>query len=214
MRYQSSILVSFILLGAELSGCQQNASGPEYRISAAQAQWRGYQVGEQLRFGHAKDGKVRTYRITELKDYMDTQWQQSGWLPVPKGEPPTYQHLEARAERTDSAAGEFMAFEAFMYTPRGGDTLELRAECHWERSQTFYLPLDAANQGSVSSANVTLLPNVTLGSISYGPTLRLSAAAASVSRPDYKVIRQVYLAKGKGVVAFEEDGTGLWYRLP
>ncbi|UOQ71913.1 hypothetical protein [Hymenobacter cellulosilyticus] len=54
-----------------LTACSRESEpDPEYRMSADQLAWQPYRIGDVLRFGHAKDGKVRTYRITEVNEEM------------------------------------------------------------------------------------------------------------------------------------------------
>ncbi|UOQ71914.1 hypothetical protein [Hymenobacter cellulosilyticus] len=57
--------------------------------------------------------------------------------------------------------------------------------------------------------------NLTLGPRTYPEVLKSrSTDENSRSTRRAKVVRTLYLAKNEGIVGFEEDGTGLWYKLP
>ena len=68
-----------------------NDPAAQYRLSAAQLAWQGYGLGQVLRFGHAKDSRVRTYRVTEIRDVMEKQYGGMNWTPFPSKEPPLCQ---------------------------------------------------------------------------------------------------------------------------
>ena len=53
-----------------------------------------------------------------------------------------------------------------------------------------------------------------LGPSSYSQVLRLHARQPGGPAAGGRSIRHLYFARGKGVVAYEEAGSGLWYRLP
>ncbi|MDO7877178.1 hypothetical protein Q5H93_20700 [Hymenobacter sp. ASUV-10] len=199
--------------------------GPQYRLSAEQLAWQPYRIGEVLRFGHAQDGRVRSYRIASVDSRMD------GARGVYFSGRPGYERITVKTQRLDttfyyynsapgqpldSALFQTMALDLYLYAPEGG-TPQLQAQYGWDYSVfSRSLPLDSAIAGATwNYPTLRILPSVTLGGIDYAQTIwqALDYGNQQSSRR-YKLIRQLYYAKGKGVVAFEEDGTGLWYRLP
>ena len=85
MIQQKLAVVGLLVL---LASCRDPAV--EHRLSEAQLAWQGYRVGEVLRFGHARDGRVRTYRVTEVQDRMQTDF--TGYaspVPLPHPSPPS-----------------------------------------------------------------------------------------------------------------------------
>ena len=206
-----SALVSLVLVS-----CGKDPAA-QYRLSAEQLAWQGYELGQVLRFGHAKDGRVRTYRVTEIRDVMEKQYGGINWTPFPSKEPPLCQHVTVLAQRTDSLFQPRPVLDLELYA-QGGDPVQLRAEAEWE---TFYyarLPLNEVIKGlpidtlEYQYPGTALLPMVRLGPANYTQVVRVNNRRGMVSLP--KQTRRLYYARGKGVVAFEEAGNDLWYRLP
>ena len=209
-----------------LSSCE--SPGPQYRFSDEQRTWQPYHMGDVLRFGHAQDSRVRTYRIVHVDNHM--QEARDFGISLGKGRP-DYEEVIVRAERTDTtlyyyrgATGQpldsilfqTVALDMSLYSPTGGMPM-LRANCGWDYSAySRSLPLDSAIAGAqLDYPTLKILPQVTLGGIHYGQTIWQTLDYGSQqSTRRYKLIRQLYYAREKGIVAFEEDGTGLWYRLP
>jgi hypothetical protein len=209
-----------------LSSCE--SPGPQYRFSDEQRAWQPYHPGDVLRFGHAQDSRVRTYRIIDVDDHMEEA--RNVGISLGKGHP-MYEEVTVRAERMDTtlyyycgASGQpldsmlfqTIALNMTLYNPTGGMPL-LQASCGWDYSAySRSLPLDSAIAGAqLDYLTLKILPKVTLGGIDYGQTIWQALDYGSQqSTRRYKLIRQLYYTREKGVVAFEEDGTGLWYRLP
>jgi hypothetical protein len=221
-----------IVLGSVgLTSCDKsNIPGPAYRLTADELAWQGYQQGQQLRFGRAGSAQVRTYLITEVSDRLEPQYQ-SFWITSLQGQPPTYQHITVKGYRTDSTIynvgsianprDSVRAVETFLdlhkYEPRGMSGVRVLLSQlgwdHWFRADPL-LENVTTNQPIPAGSKVVLLPTSTLGAVSYGPTLQIDRVYAVSPTPRQRVINRVYYAKGKGVVGYEEQGTGLWYRLP
>lgn len=193
---------------------------PQYKLSAAQLAWQGYHQGEVLRFGNSQSSKVRTYRITEVEDRLDSVYIRSGWLPLPQKEAPVYQHITVLAQRTDSTYSPQQILDLQIQLDRSTyDHPTLRAVAQWGSFYYAQLPIDAANSNapldSVSYPGTKLLPSVTLGPVTYSHVLHvLNRTPDGPTSAGSRTTRQLYYAQGKGVVAFVETGTGLWYRLP
>ncbi|GAB3636998.1 hypothetical protein GCM10027422_25880 [Hymenobacter arcticus] len=214
--------VSYLLL----SSCKFNLEPdpfptPTYQLTPDELVWQGYQQGQELRFGRAGSPKVRTFRVLKVQD--ETQPQASSSLIPPRG---TYQTITVLGQRTDSLTyifrtnGDSVAvvdelLELYKYYNKSTGTVELRADVEWSKTFSQSLPLDAVTTNRpLQSSTVELLPTVVLGGVTYGPTLRISPQLNTVGySPRLRAIRRVYYARGKGVVGYEEDGTGLWYRL-
>jgi hypothetical protein len=134
-----------------------------------------------------------------------------------------YQHIRVTGQRTDSviyrksissadsALVTDVWLDLYKYENRGG-TLETRAEVGWSYWFSSSLPVEslATNQFK-SGAAIELLPVVILGAATYEQVVKITRQLAA---PSPRTITQVYYAKGLGVVAYEEAGTGLWYRVP
>lgn len=223
---KSYVCPLWLAVAACVSSCE--SPGPQYRFSDEQRAWQPYRLGEELRFGHAQDGRVRSYRITAV----DSRMKESRYVgPHIGGERPSYEEVTVMAERTDttfyyyrgapgqaldSALFQTTALVMSLYMPEGSAP-RLQARCGWDYGAYGQsLPLDSAIAGAVLNyPTLKILPSVTLGGITYGPTIWQTLNHGSQqSTRRYKLIRQLYYARDKGVVAFEEDGSGLWYRLP
>ncbi|MCB2407667.1 hypothetical protein [Hymenobacter lucidus] len=212
-----NIILPFALLATVLlSGCEKDPE--EYRLSAEQLAWQPYHANDVLRFGHAKDGKVRTYRVTEVQDQMEKQNTGINWTPFPSREL-IAQQVKVLALRTDSTAQPQTVLNLELYYDGSEAKVVLLAEVEWE---TFYpaarLPIDSVNAGvalgTTFTPGIEFLPTITLGPATYSQVIRAQNQYPTATLPGLKLVRQLYYAKNKGVVAFEEDGTGLWYRLP
>ena len=59
-----------------------------------------------------------------------------------------------------------------------------------------------------------VLASATLGPATYSQVIRVDNRPAPGTAPLGRSTRRLYYARGKGVVAFEEAGNDLWYRLP
>jgi hypothetical protein len=214
-------LLPCVLLAAVTGSLLSCSKSPvEYRLTAQQLAWQGYHVGEELRFGRAQDATVRTYRVTDVRDVMEQQYR-SATLGLPGGPPETRcQQLGVAVQRTDTTAPAFPALLLKLYYDEAsGGTADLQADAEWE---TFYyasLPLDSVNKGAAFDTlrypGTELLASFTAGSSTYSQVLHLTnrfplGTPVNGQRP----VREIYYARGKGVVAFQADGSGLWYRLP
>ncbi|GAA4508601.1 hypothetical protein GCM10023172_40980 [Hymenobacter ginsengisoli] len=208
---------------------KSNMPGPVYQLTAEEKAWQGYQQGQQLRFSRAGSSQVRTYLIVEVDDRLEEQYQ-SVWITPVQGKLPRYQHITVKGYRTDSVIYTPVGFanprdsaravDTFLdlqkYMPRADpSTTILLSEVGWDHWFIGNPQLQAVttNQPLSVSGNVELLPSITLGGISYGPTLRIKRAYVVYPAPRQRIISQIWYAKGVGVVGYEELGTGLWYRL-
>ena len=190
----------------------------QYRLSPEQLAWQPYRAGEVLRFGHGKDARVRTYRISEVRDQMDSQYIGINFTPFPSKEPPLYQQIMVLAQRTDSVFSARPILELSLnFDPVNRARPALRAEAEWE---TFYyarLPVEEVNAGAPFDTlqyAARLLPSATFGPATYAQVIRVDNRPAPGTAPLGSRTRRLYYARGQGVVAFEEAGNDLWYRLP
>ena len=209
----SLLLIGNVLLAFALVSCSKEPAA-QYRLSAEQLAWQGYYAGEGLRFSHVQDAKVRTYRVTNIDDRMETQ--HTG---IFIGNRPEYQQITVTVQRTDSVFRPVPALvlgRNLVYT----DEPDLRARAEWE---TFYyapLPLDNVIKGTPIDTlygyrpGTRLLASATLGPATYSQVIRVDNRPAPGTAPLGRSTRRLYYARGKGVVAFEEAGNDLWYRLP
>ncbi len=231
MRKHFLLSLLHTVCGLGLVSCNNsNTPGPAYRLTADELAWQGYQQGQHLRFGRAGSAQVRTYLIAQVNDQMEEQYQ-SFWIASVQGRPPTYQHITVKGYRTDSVIynvgsianprDSTRAISTFLdlrkYEPRAQPgTLWLLSQVGWD----YWFIGDpllqdvTTNQVLPPRGNVLLLPTVTLGGVSYGPTLQMTRSYGVSPAPRQRVISRIWYARGKGVVAYEEVGTGLWYRLP
>lgn len=221
---KSNYLLSSLSL---LASCQLTGSGaapaPTYQLTAAELAWQGYKSGQELRFGRAGSARVRTYQVLQVKDDLQTQWRPSGWLPVPQSEP-LYQHVTVTGWRTDSllyrksvssndsALVKDVWLDLYKYETRDGE-IQTRADIAWSYWFTSYLPVETlATSQFTASATMDLLPSIQLGASTYSQVVRITHLAAAIAPA--RTIWRLYYARELGVVAYEEVGTGLWYRLP
>ena len=220
------------LLTLTLSGCKKEV--PEYRFTAEQLAWQPYRTGDVLRFGHARNGRIRTFRISKVDDRIESPYNCGGialgGCPVSR-----LQYITVEAQRTDTVRyfrhsatttapsdssaynGSDPLLEMWLDDDHGSSaTPVVVARLTWDFSALGGLPLQGVTAGTVvNDATVQVLPAVQLGGSSYGQTLLLTRPATVYqtylrARP----VRSLYYAKGHGVVGFVEQGADLWYRLP
>ncbi|UOQ52666.1 hypothetical protein [Hymenobacter cellulosivorans] len=221
-----------------LTACSRESEpDPEYRMSADQLAWQPYHVNDVLRFGHAKDGKVRTYRITEINEEMV---EYSLGLFTKRVD--RKQQFNVMAERTDSIQFDYITKSSTvggtlvttitdsirhqirllrigLYPAGSSNPPSLAASCFWGWNPIYFsFPLQEIIFGAPKDyayLDLTVVPNLTLGPRTYPEVLKAgSKDTNSRSTRRAKVVRTLYLAKNEGIVGFEEDGTGLWYKLP
>ena len=201
-----------------LAGCGKSP-GPQYRFSAAQLAWQAYHPGDVLRFGHDQDSRVRTYRVTKVTDEMENR---PGFYLSFDSEPPKYQHISVEMKRTDTTVTYFRALDMDVPPETGAparpDSTWCQASAEWENSW-MQLPIDAVERGRRIDTLV-YGPNELLPTATFGPSTYTGVIHSTVRHPygsptgTPRRPSHFYYARNKGVVAFEEDGTGLWYRLP
>lgn len=217
--------------GVALSSCNKsNEPGPAYYLTTEELAWQGYQLGQQLRFGQAGSSRVRTYAVVEVIDRLEEGYQPV-WIASVQGQLPTYQHITVKGYRTDSASYVVASINSPKDSVREVDTfldLQKYAPNHdpakqallsrvgWGTVFTADPQLQAVTTGQslAANGNVTMLPTFAVGGITYGPTLQIVRGYKVSPGPKQQVTNQIWFAKGRGVVAFEEQASGLWYRLP
>jgi hypothetical protein len=214
--------INRILLGMglvlALSSCEKEPA-VQYRLSREQLAWQGYRAGEVLRFGHSRDNRVRTYQITNVQDRMETRHVHvfGPTLPFPGGNPPLYQQIIVFGQRTDTVDLPSRVLEIGLDPNLGSSAPGLLAEAEWETLDNARLPLDEVNAGfplDTLWSSARLLPSVTLGPVAYSQVIRVDNRRSSGATSLGRATRRLYYARGRGVVAFEEAGNDLWYRLP
>jgi len=206
-RLPFSSLVATILFAA--TSC---AREEEYRLTEEQLAWQGYRTGQELRFGHAQDGQVRMYQVTDVQDRMESQY--TGYTVSFFVAPDIdCQQINVTVQRTDSVFRPQTALKLGLYYDEADDTVKLEAQTDWEAAYSVYLPIDSLSQGAsidtLRYRNIELLASATFGTITYSQVIHVKPYQYGS-----RAIQNLYYAKGKGVVAFEEKGSGLWYRLP
>ena len=210
-------LLPICALATLLSGCAKEPA-QEYKLSAEQLAWQPYRTGDVLRFGHDKDSQVRTYRITEVQDRMEEAYQPYNWLPFSQSAAPLYQFISVAAQRTDSAGQVYNVLDLSLYHSLEYRKLELRADASWEMQSGVLLPIDSVIAGTridtLYYPGIKFLSTVRLGPTTYSQVLFARNQRPNQVAPGSKPNRYLYYAKGNGIVGFQEDGTGLWYRVP
>ncbi|MDJ0365113.1 hypothetical protein QMK33_08105 [Hymenobacter sp. H14-R3] len=196
-----------------LVGCTN--SPEEYRLTSKQLAWQSYQAGQVLRFAQRPAGPVRTYRITGVEDHLERQPTGINFTILPSRKIDC-QHVTVTAQRTDTTALETMVLD-FRLSYYAGN-INFRPAIGWQGVEASReMPIDSVNKGaafdSLQYPGVQSLKTISLGGTTYAPVLRISPFALPAT-PANGTLRMLYYAKGAGVVAFEEVGIGLWYRLP
>ena len=127
--------------------------------------------------------------------------------------------MTVMAQRTDSLFQPRPVLDLELYAEVGAP-VQLRAEAEWE---TFYyagLPLNNIIDGTAIDTvygyqpGTRLLASATFGPATYAQVIRVDNRPTPGTTPLGSRTRRLYYARGKGVVAFEEAGNDLWYRLP
>ena len=213
--------VSAGLLLALASCFGRKEPAAEYWLSKEQLAWQGYRAGQVLRFGNAQSNAVRTYRVTQIRDSLETQFTGAvgPTVPFPQGKPPLYQQLVAVVQRTDLATGRRYALTMGQNYDPHWSRPQLRAEASWETFFSARLPIDEVNAGlpidTLTYPATEFLREATFGTSRYDSVIHLTYRHRNGTAPaGARPTRQLYYARGKGVVAYDEEGTGLWYRLP
>lgn len=210
MKYFNKLIISG---GLVLAGC----AGPpeEYRLTSQQLAWQPYQAGQVLRFAQRPGGPVRTYRIANVDDQLVKQSQGINFTLLPRSDI-LCQQVAVTAQRLDTTAQPTTVLD-FALNYYAGD-ITFRPTAGWDGFNAYdSLPIDSVNKGvafdSLRYTGIRLLQTAAFGGITYGPVLRILIFSSSAT-PVKGALRVLYYAKGAGVVAFEEVGRGLWYRLP
>lgn len=219
------VLLALVALSTSCSLIPDGDSAPTYRLTPAELAWQGYQPGQELRFGRAGTTKIRTFRVLEVQDKLETHANNGALVSGHE----TYQTITVLGQRTDSVSYNLRSktdsipaidtlLKLYKYPGSSTSGADTRAEIEWAYTLRHTLPLADATAGQPSQdLAVDLLPQVVLGGITYGPTLRVTSSLTANNfsyNRGLRVVRRVYYAQGKGVVGYEEEGTGLWYRLP
>ena len=186
----------------------------EYHLTEEQLAWQGYRIGQELSFGHAQDGQVRTYRVTDVQDHMESQY--TGYTVSLFAAPDIdCQQVTITVQRTDSAFRPQTALKLGLYYDESDETVKLEAQTDWEAAYSVYLPIDSVSQGApIDTLNYYYRSAKLLASATFGPLTYAQVIHVKPYQYGSRAIRNLYYAKGKGVVAFEENGSGLWFRLP
>jgi hypothetical protein len=208
--YRHLLAAASLLL---LAGC--GSSPEEYRLTSQRLAWQGYQAGQVLRFAQRPAGPVRTYRIASVDDRLEKQQQGINYTLIPR-RGIVCQQVSVTAQRTDTIAPAKQVLD-FALNYYAGD-IAFRATAGWDGFEAYdSLPIDSVNKGvafdSLRYPGIRLVQSITFGGITYGPVLRILPFPPS-GTPVKGALRVLFYAKGAGVVAFEETGRGLWYRLP
>ncbi|HEX8326466.1 MAG TPA: hypothetical protein VF629_02910 [Hymenobacter sp.] len=205
------ILLAAVLPSLLLTSCSKDPV--QHRFSNEQLAWQGYQAGEVLRFGRDRDAQVRTYQVAKIDDIMEPQ---SGFF---IGTRPEYQRIIVEVQRTDSLSRPEQVLELRLPEAPFDDRI-VHALAGWESYRYASLPIDVVNRGAAIDTSayqfpgVYFLPTAVFGAVTYSQVIRTDYRPYTGSATPSRITRRLYYAKGKGVVAFEEVGKGLWYRLP
>ena len=202
-----------------LTSCSKEQA--EYRFSSDQLSWQGYQAGEELRFGNRQSSKVRVYSIVSVADRMQEEDLGMAIIgsPFSRKKPSLCQRITVDVRRTDTVAYGGTCFDMEAYSPSGAGEIPLQAIAGWESFYQLYLPVNEINKGAAIDTllfgPMELLRNVTFGAITYPLVIHATNRYRhGLPGNGIRPTRHLYYARNKGVVAFEEAGTGLWYRLP
>jgi hypothetical protein len=216
--YYGKLLAGSLGLLLAFSSCSQKTPAAQHRLTGEQLAWKGYQPGEVLRFGHSQDNSVRTYRITAIMEQMVKQAMGPNLTPLPTKLAPECQELTVMAQRTDVPAQAQAVLVLGLYQDDQSREIAPRALAEWEASGSVRLPVNEVSQGipfdPLQYPATELLPTATFGPTTYSQVIHVTTSYQGTPAPGIRLTRQLYYAKDKGVVAYEEEGTGLWYRLP
>ncbi|SDX32278.1 hypothetical protein [Hymenobacter psychrophilus] len=192
-----------------------------YRFTTEQLAWQPYWVGQVVRFGRIQDARVRTYQVTEVKDRLEEQSSPPVFIVVPFGgakKAPLAQHITVRAQRTDSITIPAPILDLGLSYSVDGRLIFSPSQIRWEGFYGANLPIDSVSIGrpinSLYYPDAELLPTATFGSVTYRQVFKVQNPYPKFTPAGTKTVMQLYYAREKGLVAFEEEGTGLWYRLP
>ncbi|WP_187313622.1 hypothetical protein [Hymenobacter sp. BT190] len=211
-----------------ITGCYHHKSPdevPNYRLTPAQLEWQIYRKNDELRFGNARSAKVRRYRITHV---IDTLQEERVVGPLGGGTRYYYQRVAVKFQRADSIVFSKIclgsrcdssqttdyALDLQIHEGQPDKTPYLSSYSSWPGFSGYYLPVDLPVSEWNSSASWQYLPQATLGGRIFTDVLRYTTRAVVTSTARFKFVRTLYVTKQQGVVGFEEDGSGLWYRLP
>ena len=193
--------------------------GMKYPLSADRLAWQPYREGQVLRFANSRTTAIRAYTVTQVADYTVKERLGINWVPLlGSRKPREYQNVDVTIQRPDSVGYSFTAVGLNQDgDPSSPNGIFFRATVGWDGFSAYdSLPIDSVNKGaafdSLRYPGIRLVQSATFGGITYGPVLRILPFLPST--PVKGALRVIIYAKGAGVVAFEETGRGLWYRLP
>lgn len=220
--FPCAALAALSLLAA---ACSRRSSDevPSLKLSAEQRAWQPYQTGQTLQFHNDASGKTRSYLITGVTDQLEERTES---YTLRQKTLYYYQHVQVRAQRTDSivyrpvlaartdsTVDVDLILDMRMRRSEEEPEPRLEAQANWVRTFGVLLPIDSLNQHTFRDSRVLqLLPSLVLGNRSYQQVVVCRYQGNEASTRRFKVIRKLYLTREQGVVGFEEDGTGLWYR--
>ena len=207
-------VVVYLLIGTlgAASSCKSPAT--KYRLSAEQLAWQPYQQGQVLRFGNSRTSAIRTYQVVLVTDAMV---EYGGFCICVGIERPQFQQRTVTMQRTDTIAvnSRFNVLSLSMgehFNITGVDP-NFQAATEWDGGGHAQLPIDEVNAGLPFDTTSygpyqgsKLLPTYAVGTSTYTTVVQTVSGFGPTTA--------VYHAKSRGVVAFEDKRTGLWYRLP
>lgn len=206
------LLVSSLLAGG-LAACSAEPS-LQYHLTPEQLAWQGYQAGQVLRFGNRRTAAVRTYQVVQVNDELIDGGKSGSLLPWAPKAAYRFQSICALLQRTDTASQQFTAVQLSPNLIGVGDPSRASCLVNWPGLPIeAVLPVDELNQGvplDTLQYGAVVLPAATFGPATYAQVVQLTRRHYQGSGPGMTI----YYAKGQGVVAFAEQKTGLWYRLP
>ena len=199
-------------------------SGSNRALTPQQLAWQPYRKDVVLRFGHAQDAYVRTYKVKSVK----SRFRKDGSFPG------RYEELTVTIQRTDSAAKPFdaLALELFASDEQEGEPT-IKAYCGWDEyggGMPIEKILNGAAQtkeytrstmGQIGSSEITvvayesaeLVPSLMLGGKAYEQVVRIDNLLEPLKQPLKNTFRHLYYARQLGVVGFEAARGGEWYRV-
>ena len=177
-----------------------------------------------LRFGHAQDSYVRTYKVKSVRSKFEKDGPNPG----------QFETLQVMVQRTDTTAKPFdaLALELFASDEQEG-AASLKVYVGWDNYGSS-MPVEKILQGVtpareytrstmgsfgssevevVADESAELVPSLTLGGKTYPEVVRIDNRFDPAKQRLRYTFRHLYFSRSPGVVGFEAGTGGEWYRV-
>lgn len=195
-----------------------------YPLTPEQLAWQPYRKDQVLRFGHAQDAYVRTYKVKSVRSKF-----------VKDGpNPGQFETLLVVVQRTDTTAKPFDALELELFASDEQEgAASLKVYAGWDNYGSS-MPVEKILQGITPAREYTrstmgrvgsseveviadesaeLVPSYTLGGKTYPQVVRIDNRLDPTKQRLRYTFRHLYFSRALGVVGFEGTTGGEWYRV-